>query len=117
MTHSSTPVPVLDIDLIDSLRADLGASEWTVDRISAALSATATDAMMRGMRVPALLELAGSRDPAAVLTRFFMLGADDLPGLRSRNSGVQRFRGRRPTASGRRPPGRHSQDSGAGAPV
>lgn len=77
MTHSSTPVPVLDIDLIDSLRADLGASEWTVDRINAALSATATDAMMRGMRVPALLELAGSRDPAAVLTRFFMLGADE----------------------------------------
>lgn len=77
MTHSSTPVPVLDIDLIDSLRADLGASEWTVDRINAALSATATDAMMRGMRVPALLELAGSRDPAAVLARFFMLGADE----------------------------------------
>lgn len=77
MTHSSTPVPVLDIDLIDSLRADLGASEWTVDRINTALSATATDAMMRGMRVPALLELAGSRDPAAVLTRFFMLGADE----------------------------------------
>lgn len=77
MTHSSTPVPVLDIDLIDSLRADLGASEWTVDRINTALSATAKDAMMRGMRVPAMLELAGSHDPAAVLTRFFMLGADE----------------------------------------
>lgn len=114
MTHSSTPVPVLDIDLIDSLRADLGASEWTVDRINTALSATAKDAMMRGMRVPAMLELAGSYDPAAVLTRFFMLGADEasdvldaaLPSLGAR--GLVRL--------GLAGPGGTEGEAGAGTP-
>lgn len=114
MTHSSTPVPVLDIDLIDSLRADLGASEWTVDRINTALSATAKDAMMRGMRVPAMLELAGSHDPAAVLTRFFMLGADEasdvldaaLPSLGAR--GLVRL--------GLAGPGGTEGEAGAGTP-
>lgn len=114
MTHSSTPVPVLDIDLIDSLRADLGASEWTVDRINTALSATAKDAMMRGMRVPAMLELAGSHDLAAVLTRFFMLGADEasdvldaaLPSLGAR--GLVRL--------GLAGPGGTEGEAGAGTP-
>ena len=114
MTHSSTPVPVLDIDLIDSLRADLGASEWTVDRINTVLSATAKDAMMRGMRVPAMLELAGSHDPAAVLTRFFMLGADEasdvldaaLPSLGAR--GLVRL--------GLAGPGGTEGEAGAGTP-
>ena len=71
---TSVPVPALDRDLIGRLRADVIASEWTVENLQKLLSQGALSALMRDSRLPALVELAGATDPAAVLTRFFILG-------------------------------------------
>ncbi|MDC4232403.1 class I SAM-dependent methyltransferase [Actinomyces sp. B33] len=86
---TQTPVPALDADLIEALRADLVAADWTGASIDALLSDTARDALDRAQRVPALVELDGRDEPAAILTRFFLLGAAEtadsldaaLPGL------------------------------------
>ena len=71
---TSVPVPALDRDLIGRLRADVIASVWTVENLQNLLSEGAMSALMRDSRLPALVELVGSCDPAAVLTRFFILG-------------------------------------------
>ena len=71
---TSIPVPALDRDLIGHLRADVIASSWTIDTLEALLSDAALAALMRDSRLPALVELAGVADPAATLTRFFILG-------------------------------------------
>ena len=71
---TSAPVPALDRDLIGRLRADVIASEWTVENLQTLISEGALSALMRDSRLPALVELAGATDPAAVLTRFFILG-------------------------------------------
>ena len=71
---TSVPVPALDRDLIARLRFDVIASRWTIDTLSALLSADTLSALMRDSRLPALVELAGVTDPAATLTRFFVLG-------------------------------------------
>ena len=71
---TSVPVPALDRDLIARLRFDVIASRWTIDTLSALLSDGALSALMRDSRLPALVELAGVTDPAATLTRFFVLG-------------------------------------------
>ena len=71
---TSVPVPALDRDLIGRLRADVIASAWTVENLQNLLSQGAMSALMRDSRLPALVELAGATDPAAVLTRFFILG-------------------------------------------
>lgn len=71
---TSVPVPALDRDLIARLRFDVIASAWTVENLQNLLSQGAMSALMRDSRLPALVELAGSSDPAAVLTRFFILG-------------------------------------------
>ena len=71
---TSVPVPALDRDLIGRLRADVIASTWTVENIQTLISEGALSALMRDSRLPALVELAGATDPAAVLTRFFILG-------------------------------------------
>ena len=71
---TSVPVPALDRDLIGRLRADVIASTWTVENLQTLISEGALSALMRDSRLPALVELAGSSDPAAVLTRFFILG-------------------------------------------
>ena len=71
---TSIPVPALDRDLIGRLRADVIASSWTIDTLEALLSDAALAALMRDSRLPALVELAGVADPAATLTRFFILG-------------------------------------------
>ena len=71
---TSVPVPALDRDLIARLRFDVIASRWTIDTLSALLSADTLAALMRDSRLPALVELAGVADPAATLTRFFILG-------------------------------------------
>ena len=71
---SSVPVPALDRDLIGRLRADVIASEWTVENLQTLISEGALSALMRDSRLPALVELAGATDPPAVLTRFFILG-------------------------------------------
>ena len=71
---TSVPVPALDRDLIARLRFDVIASRWTIDTLSALLSADTLAALMRDSRLPALVELAGVMEPAATLTRFFVLG-------------------------------------------
>ena len=71
---TSVPVPALDRDLIGRLRADVIASTWTVENLQTLISESALSALMRDSRLPALVELAGATDPAAVLTRFFLLG-------------------------------------------
>ena len=71
---TSVPVPALDRDLIACLRADIIASSWTIDTLEALLSADTLAALMRDSRLPALVELVGVTDPAATLTRFFILG-------------------------------------------
>ena len=71
---TSVPVPALDRDLIGRLRADVITSEWTVENLQTLISESALSALMRDSRLPALVELAGATDPAAVLTRFFILG-------------------------------------------
>ena len=71
---TSAPVPALDLDLIGRLRADVIASTWTVENLQTLISEGALSALMRDSRLPALVELAGATDPAAVLTRFFILG-------------------------------------------
>ena len=71
---TSVPVPALDRDLIACLRADVIASSWTIDTLEALLSADTLAALMRDSRLPALVELVGVTDPAATLTRFFILG-------------------------------------------
>ena len=71
---TSVPVPALDRDLVGRLRADVIASEWTVENLQTLISEGALSALMRDSRLPALVELAGATDPPAVLTRFFILG-------------------------------------------
>ena len=71
---TSVPVPALDRDLIARLRFDVIAASWTTDTLEALLSDGALSALMRDSRLPALVELAGVTDPAATLTRFFVLG-------------------------------------------
>lgn len=71
---TSVPVPALDRNLIGRLRADVIASVWTVENLQNLLSQGAMSALMRDSRLPALVELVGSSDPAAVLTCFFILG-------------------------------------------
>ena len=71
---TSVPVPALDRDLIARLRFDVIAASWTTDTLETLLSDGALSALMRDSRLPALVELAGATDPAATLTRFFVLG-------------------------------------------
>ena len=71
---TSAPVPALDRDLIARLRFDVIAASWTTDTLETLLSDGALSALMRDSRLPALVELAGVTDPAATLTRFFVLG-------------------------------------------
>ena len=71
---TSVPVPALDRDLIGRLRTDVIASAWTVENLQTLISEGALSALMRDSRLPALVELAGATDPAAVLPRFFSRG-------------------------------------------
>ena len=71
---TSVPVPALDRDLIARLRFDVIAASWTTDTLETLLSDGALSALMRDSLLPALVELAGVTDPAATLTRFFVLG-------------------------------------------
>ncbi|QNO38397.1 class I SAM-dependent methyltransferase [Protaetiibacter sp. SSC-01] len=64
---------------IPTLRADLEAARYRVDRLDELWGAAAGAALQRGNRVPASRALAASADPAALLARLFVLGesADD----------------------------------------
>jgi hypothetical protein len=72
------PQPRLDLrpDLIDGLRADLLAADFTVARLELLWGAPAGEALSRNHRVPARrsLDLLVEFDPAAVLARLFVLG-------------------------------------------
>ena len=69
-----SPTPGLEPGLIARLAADLGSAGWSVDAMEAMISPVARAALMRNQRVPALRELQRKDTPAAVLTRFFVLG-------------------------------------------
>ncbi len=77
---ASPPAPRLNPDRIAALLEDLAAAQWKVDRVDELLSPAARDAMMRDQRVPALVELREdpcATDPAALLTRLFVLGSTE----------------------------------------
>ena len=69
-----SPTPGLEPGLIARLAADLGSAGWSVDAMETMISPMARAALMRNQRVPALRELQRKDSPAAVLTRFFVLG-------------------------------------------
>ena len=77
---STTPhAPVVVPELLDALRADLAAAAYTVEHVEELLGPVASGALDRGEALPALRATdpaapAGG-DPAAVLTRCFVLGA------------------------------------------
>jgi len=64
--------------VISSLRADLDAARYRVDRLDGLWGQAAEAALQRGNRVPASRALAASDDPAARLARAFVLG-ETLP--------------------------------------
>lgn len=75
MTSSldASPTLLLDTALIARLRADLTAAEWATDTIEGLLSPAAMAAMRRDQFTPAAIELEANPDPAAILTRLFVL--------------------------------------------
>ena len=78
---TSIPVPALDRDLIGRLRADVIASTWTVENLQTLISEGALSALMRDSRLPALVELAGATDPAAINSGYhlaYLIGAGAL---------------------------------------
>ncbi|UZN02419.1 methyltransferase [Cellulomonas sp. S1-8] len=76
---SSPQAPVAVPDLLDALRADLTAARYTVEHVEDLLGVVAAGALDRGEALPALRATdpaaPGGDDPAAVLTRCFVLGA------------------------------------------
>lgn len=86
--------PLLDETLIAALRDDLSSAEWRHDTLEERLSERACSALAREQRLPALVEIEGENDPAAILTRLFMLGSIEtasdldlaLPTLKARGA-------------------------------
>ena len=77
---SATPqTPVVVPELLDALRADLTTAGYTVEHVAELLGPVASGALDRGESLPALRATApqapAGDDPAAVLTRAFVLGA------------------------------------------
>ena len=66
----------LDTELIDRLRADLQASEWTVALVEMLLSPSSRAALDRDQVLPAQLHLRHHTSAAATFTRLFVLGAE-----------------------------------------
>lgn len=73
----ASPVPLLDPAAVATLAEDLAQAQWSVERMDELLTVRARDALMRDQRVPALLELRELADPAALLTRLFVLGSTE----------------------------------------
>lgn len=69
-----------ETSLVNALRRDLLAAEWTVDVVDGLLSPMAQAAMGRDQLVPAILEMRTQTSPAAVLTRLFVLAQPVKPG-------------------------------------
>ena len=66
--------PVVQVDLIAALRADLGAAGFTVYGAAEALGPVAVAALRREQALPAELVTRGRTDPLALLIRLFTLG-------------------------------------------
>jgi len=66
----------VDPALIDALRADLTAAQFTVDGVEDLLGPMAAAALHREEPLPALRATATTSDPRAALVRTFVLGAD-----------------------------------------
>ena len=66
--------PRIDPELIDRLRADLTASRFTVDDVTALLGPLATAALDREQALPAQRVTSDSDEPCAALIRLFTLG-------------------------------------------
>lgn len=73
--HPQAPSPTLSLDpsLIDRLRDDLTAADWTVESVNSILSPMARNAMERDQLTPASVELANKTTPAATLSKLFIL--------------------------------------------
>lgn len=67
--------PRVDPILVESLRSDLADAGYTVEGMSDVLGPVALAALRREQTVPAERATRGSRNPAAILTRLFTLGA------------------------------------------
>lgn len=75
---AAPPAPVVVPALVDALRADLTAAAYTVEHVDDLLGPVAAAALARSEALPALRATdpgTGAQDPAAVLTRAFVLGA------------------------------------------
>ena len=66
--------PRCEPELLAALAADLGAGQYTVDGVAAALGPTASAALGREQPLPAIRATEDATDPAAVLTRLWVLG-------------------------------------------
>lgn len=66
----------VDPALIDALRADLTAAQFTVEGVEDLLGPMAAAALHREEPLPALRATAATRDPRAALVRTFVLGAE-----------------------------------------
>lgn len=75
ITPLGSPTPQVEPDLIDALRADLTAHDYTVDGVAEQLGPLAAAALHREQAVPALEETAKAQTPLATLIRAFFLGA------------------------------------------
>lgn len=72
-----SPTPGIEPELIARLTSDLECAGWSVDAMESMISPNARAALMRNQRVPAVQELQRKDSPAAVLTRFFVLGCPE----------------------------------------
>ncbi len=70
----SVAVPRTDLPLLDALRADLTAADFTVVAVERLLGPVAAAALHREEPVPALRATAASTDPVATLVRVLLLG-------------------------------------------
>lgn len=73
------PPPVVVPSLVDGLREDLLAADYTVEGTGALLGATAAAALHRDQQLPADLVTRDSAEPAAALVRLFVLARPVAP--------------------------------------
>ena len=71
---TATPISEFNPALIDALRTDLTATDYTVQGVRDAVGDVAADALDREQWVPALAAARGSSSAAATLLRLFQLG-------------------------------------------
>ncbi|WRS30484.1 hypothetical protein U6G28_01985 [Actinomycetaceae bacterium MB13-C1-2] len=74
--YEPAPTLSLDADLIGRLRDDLSTANWTVEVADSFLSPMARAALERDQLVPASTELQGITNPAATLTKLFILAEE-----------------------------------------